>query len=118
MDRTRLHARQLDRERVRRLGAGAELKFFEKRAGQATDALLTITSGWLPTKERNRGDVASLFVIEVAEQVEVTPEIAGRTDRLDVNGLLCTLETWDAPDSEPRVWTFYAREIKQGAVKR
>jgi hypothetical protein len=100
------------------LGEGAELKFFEKRAGQANEPLLTVTAGWLPAKERNHSDVSSLYVIEVTRQDTVTLELVRQTDRLDVHGLLCTLETWDAPDSEPFVWKFYAREIKQGGVKR
>ena len=122
MNRTRLRARQFDRERERLYGADASLVLFEKLPGkkdaESLNSLLAVPGGWLPRTERLRGEVQALKVVDVIEQADLTLAIVQKADRISINGLICNLETWDAPDAEPRMWTFYGREIKQGAVKR
>jgi len=108
----------LDRERVRKFGTGATLKLFEKKAGQGNEELVTITEGWSSESERKLSEVESTFVISIAEQDAVTPEIVSRASRVRVRDVLCSVENWEAPHEVPRLWTIFAREIKPGAVKR
>jgi hypothetical protein len=117
-DRTAMLGKYFDRQRAR-LNITGPLKLFEKRSGpSSTEPLLTIEYGWLPTKERNRGAVETLYVVEVTEREELTQEIVSRTDRMEAGGIMFDDVTWEAPDREPRLWVFYGREVKTGALKR
>lgn len=117
-DRTRLRARQLDRERLRKFGQGATIKLFEKAAGREDGLLAEITEGWSAEDERRAADVESTSVISIAEQGGVTTEIMARVSRVLFNGVRYSVENWQAPGGAPRLWTIFAREIKPGAVKR
>jgi hypothetical protein len=125
MDRTRLKARQFDRERAR-YGPEGPLQFFEKKAGQTQDALLiSIEGGWKSESERRLGEVESTFVISITEQEAVTAEVISKASRALVGGTYCSVENWESPhagngdgEGAPPMWTVYAREVKPGAVRR
>jgi hypothetical protein len=117
---TGIKAIELDVKRELYLGRDAALQFFEKKAGQAGlgAPLFAVTSGWNATKERNRGEVATLFVIEIVEQEGVEADKVARSNRVNVAGTLCVVERFSPPVEQPRMWTVYAREEKVGDIKR
>ncbi len=92
------------------------LKFFEKRSGDPVE-LVEITSGWLPSSERIRGQIETLFKVEVIDQELLTPDITSRVNRLQWGENYCKVDSQDPPQGEPRMWTFFTKEIKGGAIK-
>lgn len=116
LDRARLTSRMLDRKRARLKLGYVKLKFFEKLSGTPT-LLAEIARGWYPSEERIRGQVETLFKIEVGDQSELTTSVTSRVNRLQWGTNYCKVESYDPPRGEPGVWTFFTKEIKTGAIK-
>ena len=116
VDRTRLTSRMLDRKRARLKLGNIKLQFFEKLTGTPT-LLAEIEDGWCPSDERIRGQIESLFKIEVGDQLILTADIAKRANRLQWGANYCSKESYDPPQGEARVWTFFSKEVKTGAIK-
>lgn len=116
VDRARLKFRLFDRQRARLKLGNVKLKFFEKKTGD-TVLLAELVGGWVPSEERIRGQIETLFKIEVAEQALLTTNVTSRVNRLQWGTNYCTVNSYDPPRGEPRVWTFFTKEIKTGAIK-
>jgi len=103
--------------KIRKLFYGdVTLQFFEKKTG-APLLLAEITDGWLPEEERIRGQIETLFKIEVVDQRDLPVEVAAQVNRLQWGDNYCVVESYDPPQGEPRIWTFFTKEIKIGAIK-
>jgi len=103
--------------KIRRLLYGdIVLKFFEKKTGDAI-LLTQITDGWLPDEERIRGQIETLFKVEVIDQEKMTADVTSRVNRLQWGTNYCKVDSQDPPQGEPRIWTFFTKEIKTGAIK-
>lgn len=116
LNRSRLAFRVLDRKRERLKLGNVKLQFFEKLNGPAT-LLAEITQGWAPSEERIRGQIETLFKVEVGDQSALTTEVATRTNRIQWGNNYCKVDSQDPPQGEPRMWTFFTKEIKTGAIK-
>jgi len=103
--------------KIRKLLYGnVTLKLFEKKTSDAV-LLAEITDGWLPDEERIRGQIESLIKIEVIDQDLLTPDVTSRVNRLQWGDNYCKIDSQDPPQGEPRMWTFFTKEIKVGAIK-
>ena len=116
VDRTRLTSRMLDRKRIRLKLGNIKLQFFEKLTGEMT-LLAEIEDGWCPSEERLRGQIETLFKIEVGDQSGLTTNVTSRVNRLQWGTNYCKVDSQDPPQGEPRVWTFFTKEIKTGGIK-
>jgi len=106
----------LDRKRTRLKLGRVKLKFFEKLTGSPV-LLAEIESGWCPSSERIRGQIETVFRIDVSDQPLLTANMASRTNRLQWGNNYCKIESQDPPQGEPRIWTFFTKEVKTGAIK-
>lgn len=119
MDKTALMFRALDRARARRGLAGSELSLFERQfQGREDEEPFVVEGGWLPKTERVRGQVETLLRFDIVDREELTPEIAAASNRINWDGMLLGVTTYNPPIGEPRYWTFFAEEVKEGAIKR
>lgn len=94
------------------------LQFLEKKAGQdQPSVLLEIHGGWKPSEERLRGQVETLFTLLVADRNSMTPDVMSRVNRIQWGDNYVGGITYNPPTKEPRIWTFFAKEVKVGAIK-
>lgn len=92
------------------------LKFFEKKTDPPT-LLAEVRDGWLPSSERIRGQIETLFKVEVVDQSLLTSNVTSRANRLQWGNNYCKIDSQDPPQGEPRTWTFFTKEVKTGAIK-
>lgn len=115
-----LHAREILRQHFdlarTALHGSVTLKLFEKKSGDLV-LLATVSDGWFPSSERIRGQIEGLFKVEVIEQSVLTSDVTSRVNRLQWGDNYCKVDSQDPPQGEPRLWTFFTKEIKVGAIK-
>ena len=114
MERTRKRAWLLDRAR-RRAGIDWDLTIV-LNAGTPDESEVTVNDGWFPFTERRHGEVNSIYRVEVTERAELSPEVMSQADRLKLNGVLYGFN-YDPPVSAPKVYEFYATELKEGGLR-
>ncbi|HEX2881005.1 MAG TPA: hypothetical protein VHO25_15845 [Polyangiaceae bacterium] len=113
---TEAYTEAFDAKREIIYGPSVTLKFFEKKTGAAVQ-LAEVIGGWLPGEERIRGQIETLFKVRVVEQSALTSDVTSRVNRLQWGDNYCVVNSQDPPQGEPRMWTFFTKEIKTGAIK-
>lgn len=116
VDRARLKFRLFDRQRARLKLGSVKLQFFEKKTGDAV-LLAELASGWVPDEERIRGQIETLYKVNVVDQAALTLSVTSRVNRLQWGNNYCKVDSQDPPQGEPRMWTFFTKEVKIGAIK-
>ena len=105
------------------------LVFVQRKSGQPDVEIGTMVSGWLSTEELKDAETDTLIQLEIVDGSEIKPPDPATAEpftithvqasqRVVLQGVRYTVETWNAPQEAPRTWHLFLREIKEGAPKR